>query len=137
MPGSRALNGGSPVPRAVTPTLGINTEVASVARIYDYWLGGHDNFAADRAAALKVSEAAPEAQLMAVENRRFLRRAVRYLAADAGITQFLDIGTGLPTQGNVHQVAQDINPAARVVYADNDPMVLATPARSRPAGTPW
>jgi len=113
------------VPRAVTPTLGINTEVASVARIYDYWLGGHDNFAVDRAAALKVSEAAPEARLMAVENRRFLRRAVRYLAADAGITQFLDIGTGLPTQGNVHQVAQDVNPAARVVYVDNDPMVLA------------
>jgi hypothetical protein len=74
---------------------------------------------------LKVSEAAPEAQLMAVENRRFLRRAVRYLAADAGITQFLDIGTGLPTQGNVHQVAQDINLDALVVYVDNDPMVLA------------
>ena len=93
--------------------------------MYDFWLGGHDNFAADRAAALKVSEAAPEAQLMAVENRKFLRRAVRYLAAEAGITQFLDIGTGLPTQGNVHQVAQDINPDARVVYVDNDPMVLA------------
>ena len=101
-------------------SLGIDTTVPSTARMYDYWLGGHDNFAADRAAALKVSEAAPEAQLMAVENRRFLRRAVRYLAADAGITQFLDIGTGLPTQGNVHQVAQDINPAARVVYVDND-----------------
>jgi S-adenosyl methyltransferase len=101
-------------------SLGIDTTVPSTARMYDYWLGGHDNFAADRAAALRVSEAAPEAQLMAVENRRFLRRAVRYLAADAGITQFLDIGTGLPTQGNVHQVAQDINPAARVVYVDND-----------------
>src|SRR5580700_4915576 len=99
--------------------------VPTTARMYDFWLGGHDNFAADRAAALKVSEVAPEAQLMAVENRGFLRRAVRYLAADAGITQFLDIGTGLPTQGNVHQVAQDINPAARVVYVDNDPMVLA------------
>ena len=108
-----------------SPSLGIDTTVPSTARIYDYWLGGHDNFAADRAAALAVSEAAPEAQLMAVENRRFLRRAVRYLAAEAGITQFLDIGTGLPTQGNVHQVAQDINPAARVVYVDNDPMVLA------------
>jgi hypothetical protein len=104
-------------------SLGINTTVPSTARMYDYWLGGHDNFAADRAAALKMSEAAPEAQMMAVENRRFLRRAVRYLAADAGITQFLDIGTGLSTQGNVHQVAQDINPAARVVYVDNDPMV--------------
>ena len=108
-----------------TAPFGIDTTVPSTARMYDYWLGGHDNFAADRAAALKVSEAAPEAQLMAVENRKFLRRAVRYLAAEAGITQFLDIGTGLPTQGNVHQVAQDINPAARVVYVDNDPMVLA------------
>jgi SAM-dependent methyltransferase len=104
---------------------GIDTTVPSTARMYDYWLGGHDNFAADRAAALAVSEAAPEAQLMAVENRGFLRRAVRYLAADAGITQFLDIGTGLPAQGNVHQVAQDINHAARVVYVDNNPMVLA------------
>ena len=106
-------------------SLGIDTTVPSTARMYDFWLGGHDNFAADRAAALKVSEVAPEAQLMAVENRGFLRRAVRYLAADAGITQFLDIGTGLPTQGNVHQVAQDIHPAARIVYVDNDPMVLA------------
>src|SRR5271155_1152888 len=106
-------------------SLGIDTTVPSTARMYDFWLGGHDNFAADRAAALKVSQVAPEAQLMAVENRGFLRRAVRYLAADAGITQFLDIGTGLPTQGNVHQVAQDINPAARIVYVDNDPMVLA------------
>ena len=93
--------------------------------MYDYWLGGHDNFAADRAAALAVSEAAPEVQLIAVENRKFLRRAVRYLATEAGIAQFLDIGTGLPTQGNVHQVAQGINPDARVVHVDNDPMVLA------------
>ena len=77
----------------------IDTTVPSTARMYDWWLGGHDNFAADRAAALAVSEAAPEAQLMAVENRKFLRRAVRYLVAEAGITQFLDIGTGLPTQG--------------------------------------
>ena len=108
-----------------TAPFGIDTTVPSTARMYDWWLGGHDNFAADRAAALAVSEAAPEAQLMAVENRKFLRRAVRYLVAEAGITQFLDIGTGLPTQGNVHQVAQGINPAARVVYVDNDPMVLA------------
>ena len=84
---------------STTSPFGIDTTVPSTARMYDYWLGGHDNFAADRAAALAVSEAAPEAQLMAVENRRLLRRAVRYLAADAGITQFLDIGTGLPTQG--------------------------------------
>jgi hypothetical protein len=104
---------------------GIDTTVPTTARMYDYWLGGTDNFAADRVAALAVSEVAPEARLIAVENRKFLRRAVRYLAAEAGITQFLDIGTGLPTQGNVHQVAQAISPGARVVYVDNDPMVLA------------
>jgi S-adenosyl methyltransferase len=110
---------------STTSPFGIDTTVPTTARMYDFWLGGHDNFAADRAAALKVSEAAPEAQSMARENRRFLRRAVRYLAAEAGITQFVDIGTGLPTQGNVHQVALDVNPDARVVYVDNDPMVLA------------
>ncbi len=121
-------------------TFGIDTTVPTTARMYDFWLGGHDNFAADRAAALKVSEAAPEAQLMAVENRKFLRRAVRYLVADAGITQFLDIGTGLPTQGNVHQVAQDINLDALVVYVDNDRCkstcvhahVLSSSGRNRP-----
>jgi hypothetical protein len=91
--------------------------------MYDYWLGGHDNFAADRAAALKMSEAAPEAQLMAVENRSFLYRAVRHLAADAGITQFLDIGTRLSIEGNVRQIAQDINRSPGGVC--DDPMVLA------------
>ena len=110
---------------SATSPFGIDTTVPTTARMYDFWLGGHDNFAVDRAAALAVSEAAPELKLMAVENRRFLRRAVRYLAAEAGIAQFLDIGTGLPTQGNVHQVAQQVNPDARVVYVDNDPMVLA------------
>lgn len=108
-----------------TPPLGIDTTVPTKARMYDYWLGGRDNFTTDRVAALAVSEVAPEARLMAVENRKFLRRVVRYLAAEAGITQFLDIGTGLPTQGNVHQVAQAVSPGARVVYVDNDPMVLA------------
>ena len=108
-----------------TTPFGIDTTVPTTARMYDYWLGGHDNFAVDRKAALAVSEAAPEAPLMARENRKFLRRAVRYLAAEAGISQFLDIGTGLPTPGNVHQVAQAINQDARVVYVDNDPMVLA------------
>jgi len=77
--------------------------------MYDWRLGGHGNFAADRAAALAVSEAAQEA----VENRRFRRRAVRYLAGEAGITQFLDIGAGLHTRGNLHQFAQEINPVAR------------------------
>jgi hypothetical protein len=93
--------------------------------MYDFWLGGKDHFAADRAAALEVSEASPEVRMTAVENRKFLRRAVRHLAAEAGIVQFLDIGTGLPTQGNVHQVAQQVNRDARVVYVDNDPMVIA------------
>jgi hypothetical protein len=105
--------------------LGIDITVPSTARMYDFWLGGKDHFAVDRMAALKVSEAAPETPQVARENRKFLRRAVRYLAAEAGIAQFLDIGTGLPTQGNVHQVAQAICPSARVVYVDNDPMVLA------------
>jgi hypothetical protein len=109
----------------ITAPAGIDTTVATTARMYDYWLGGQDHFAADRVAALKVSEAAPEARLMALEQRGFLRRAVRYLAGEAGIAQFLDIGTGLPTQGNVHQVAQAARAGARVVYVDNDPMVLA------------
>jgi hypothetical protein len=104
---------------------GIDTTVPTTARMYDFWLGGRDNFAVDRVAALAVSEAVPQVRMTAVENRKFLRRAVRYLAAEAGIVQFLDIGTGLPTQGNVHQVAQQVNPDARVVYVDNDPMVLA------------
>jgi len=93
--------------------------------MYDYWLGGHDNFAADRIAALKVAERSPEAPLVARANRAFLGRAVRFLAEEAGITQFLDLGTGLPTRGNVHQVAQEVTPEARVVYVDCDPMVLA------------
>ncbi|HCU91367.1 MAG TPA: hypothetical protein DHU96_00820, partial [Actinobacteria bacterium] len=80
--------------------------------MYDYWLGGHNNFAADRIAALKISEQSPEAPLAARENRAFLQRAVHFLAADAGIQQFLDIGTGLPTMGNVHQVAQAVTPSA-------------------------
>lgn len=113
------MTGGTAAP------LGIDITVPTTARMYDFWLGGHDNFTADRAAALAVSEAAPETPLVAVENRKFLRRAVRYLAAEAGIAQFLDVGTGLPTQGNVHQVAQAVNPGARVMYIDNDPMVLA------------
>jgi S-adenosyl methyltransferase len=107
------------------PAPGIDTDIPAVARIYDYWLGGQDHFAADRIAALKVAAAAPEAPLLAVENRRFLRRTIRYLVAEAGITQFLDIGTGLPTQGNVHQIAQEVRPGARVVYVDNDAMVVA------------
>ena len=104
---------------------GIDPSVATAARMYDYLLGGHENFAADRIAALKVIEAAPVAPILAKENRKFLGRAVRFLAAEAGIEQFLDLGTGLPTRGNVHEVARQVNPGAKVVYVDNDPMVLA------------
>jgi hypothetical protein len=102
----------------------INTSVAHPARVYDYWLGGKDNFPADQAAAEQAIEAMPNIALFARTNRAFLRRAVRFLVAEAGIRQFLDIGTGLPTSPNVHQVAQAIAPASRVVYADNDPIVL-------------
>jgi hypothetical protein len=95
------------------------------ARMYDYYLGGKNHFAADREAADKWIAAVPSGPTGPRENRAFLGRAVKFLAAEAGIRQFLDIGTGLPTTGNVHDVAQGIDPACRVVYADNDPLVLA------------
>ncbi|MEU4641858.1 SAM-dependent methyltransferase [Micromonospora sp. NPDC023814] len=104
---------------------GIDPSVPTAAGMYDYYLGGKDNSAADRRAANKVLAAAPEVILMARENRGFIQRAVRFLARDAGIRQFLDIGSGLPTQGNVHEIAQAEAPDARVVYVDNDPKVLA------------
>jgi hypothetical protein len=104
---------------------GIDPTVPTAARIYDYLLGGQDNFAADRAAARHVVELAPELPQVARANRAFLGRTVRFLAAEAGIRQFLDLGAGLPTNGNVHQVAQSIAADTRVVYVDNDPSVLA------------
>jgi S-adenosyl methyltransferase len=94
------------------------------ARVYDYLLGGKDNFAADRAAAENGLRANPNSRIPPRENRAFLRRVVRYLAREAGIRQFLDIGTGIPTSPNVHEVAQEVAPDARIVYVDNDPMVL-------------
>jgi S-adenosyl methyltransferase len=103
----------------------IDTSRPHSARVYDYMIGGKNNFAADRAVAEQVLRHSPNAHTGARENRAFLGRAVRYLTAEAGIRQFLDIGTGLPTTGNVHDVAQAIAPSARVVYADNDPLVLA------------
>ncbi|HEX4091839.1 MAG TPA: SAM-dependent methyltransferase [Trebonia sp.] len=102
-----------------------DTSVANQARIYDYLLGGTDNYAADREAVDAVLKLAPEMGFTARANRAFLGRAVRYLAAEAGIRQFLDIGTGIPTAGNTHHVAQAVAPAARVVYVDYDPIVLA------------
>jgi len=94
------------------------------ARMYDYFLGGKDNFAVDREAAERVKQAVPNTYQVVWENRHFLQRAVRYLA-ERGIDQYLDIGTGLPTQGNVHEIARKTIPDARVVYVDNDPIVLA------------
>ena len=107
------------VPAGVDPT------VPTAARIYDYLLGGQDNFAADRAAVRQLTELSPELGQVARANRAFLGRAVRFLAAEAGIRQFLDLGAGLPTNGNVHQVAQTVAAGTRVVYVDNDPSVLA------------
>jgi SAM-dependent methyltransferase len=112
---------------------GIDTTIPNVARVWDYQLGGKDNFEVDRAAADALNEAcrrvgAPDGRDVARENRAFTRRATRavgYLAGPAGIGQFVDIGSGLPTQGNVHQIAQEVNPDAKVVYVDYDPLVLA------------
>src|SRR5712664_693004 len=103
----------------------IDTTVAHPARVYDYWLGGKDNFAADREAAERVLAVTPGLRFRVRANRAFLARAVRYLAAEAGIRQFLDIGTGIPTANNTHEVAQSAAPGCRVVYVDNDPIVLA------------
>jgi S-adenosyl methyltransferase len=102
-----------------------DTRVAHVARVYDYWLGGKDNFAADRAAGEQAIAAYPDIVFSVRANRAFLARTVRYLTAEAGIRQFLDIGTGIPTSNNTHEVAQSVAPGARVVYVDNDPVVLA------------
>ncbi len=104
--------------------LTVDTSVAHPARVYDYWLGGKDNFAADRAAANQVITAQPAILVGVRANRAFLGRAVRYLAGDVGIRQFLDIGTGIPAANNTHEVAQSVAPSARVVYVDNDPIVL-------------
>ncbi|MFF3227496.1 SAM-dependent methyltransferase [Nocardia suismassiliense] len=103
----------------------IDTSVAHEARVYDYWLGGKDNYPADRALGDAIAGYIPAIQTMARANRAFLGRAVQYLTSEAGINQFLDIGTGIPTAGNTHEVAQRLDPAARVVYVDNDPIVLA------------
>ncbi|MEW9530839.1 SAM-dependent methyltransferase [Microbispora sp. NPDC049125] len=103
---------------------GVDPSIPSSARVYDYALGGRNNYAIDRETAEKVFAVAPEMRAMARQNRSFLGRLVRFLSAEAGIRQFLDIGSGLPTQRNVHQVAQEIAPGSRVVYVDHDPVVL-------------
>ncbi|WP_024802669.1 SAM-dependent methyltransferase [Nocardia sp. BMG51109] len=117
------------------PEIEIDTSIAHEARVYDYWLGGKDNYPADRALGDAVAAHVPTIKTMARANRDFLARSVRYLVSDAGITQFLDIGTGIPTAGNTHEVAQRLDPGARVVYVDKDPIVLAH-ARALMTGTP-
>jgi SAM-dependent methyltransferase len=113
------------LPVTEAPAAEIDVRRPHTARMYDYYLGGKDHFAADRELAEKMLAAVPSARTAARENRAFLGRAVRFLAAEAGVRQFLDIGTGLPTANNVHEVAQGVTPSARVVYVDNDPLVLA------------
>ncbi|WP_328475185.1 SAM-dependent methyltransferase [Actinoplanes sp. NBC_00393] len=102
----------------------LQPDIPHAARIWNYWMGGKDNFAADRAAGDAVAQVYPEIVLMAKQSREFLIRVVRYLAAEAGIRQFLDIGTGLPTMQNTHEVAQSVAPDSRIVYVDNDPLVM-------------
>lgn len=107
------------------PDLGLDITVPNVARIYDYILGGKDNFTADREAAEKVIQAIPGGVAACRLNRAFLGRVVTHLVTRAGISQFLDIGSGLPTTRNVHEIASDLDPAARTVYVDYDPMVIS------------
>jgi hypothetical protein len=117
--GAQTLNGDQ------AGSLPFDTSVAHQARMYDYMLGGKDNYAADRVATDAAFKIWPDMAFAARANRAFLGRIVRYLAGEAGIRQFLDIGTGIPTAGNTHQVAQDVAPESRVVYVDYDPVVLA------------
>jgi O-methyltransferase involved in polyketide biosynthesis len=112
-----------------------DTTVSHSARIWNYWLGGKDNYAADRAAGDRVAAMLPIIVVQARADRAFLGRAIQYLAGEEGIRQFLDIGTGLPTADNTHEVAQRVAPRSRIVYVDNDPLVLAH-ARALLTSTP-
>jgi O-methyltransferase involved in polyketide biosynthesis len=106
------------------PPSGVNSRVAHNARVWDYWLGGRDNFAVDRQVGDEIVRLFPIIRDLARADRRFLIRVVRFLAGEAGIRQFLDIGTGLPTANNTHEVAQAVAPESRIVYVDKDPIVL-------------
>jgi hypothetical protein len=117
------------------PAIDLQTDRPHSARVYDYLLGGKDNFPADREVAEADLRANPASRVGPRQNRAFLCRAVRYLAAEAGIRQFLDVGTGIPTSPNTHEVAQGVAPECRIVYVDNDPIVLAH-ARARLASSP-
>jgi S-adenosyl methyltransferase len=114
----------SAIPAKLSELPKLDTSTAHIARVYDYWLGGKDNFTVDRQVGDKVLDIHPETALSVRANRGFLARAVRYLAAEEGIKQFLDVGTGLPSANNTHEVAQSVAPEARVLYVDNDPIVL-------------
>jgi hypothetical protein len=121
-------NTAEPIPPGNGSPIGLHfsdSSVPNVARIYDFLLGGKNNFAADREAAGKLTRLIPDGVQAACQNRRFLQRAVRFLVGEAGIHQFIDIGTGLPTQGNVHEVAHSIAEDARVLYVDYDPVVIS------------
>jgi len=107
-----------------SPKPKIDTTVAHSARIWNYWLGGKDNYPVDREVGDQIRQLHPDIGEYARADRAFLARAVRYLAAEAGIRQFLDIGTGLPTANNTHEIAQSVAPSSRIVYVDNDPLVL-------------
>ena len=113
----------------------IDTENPHPARRYNYWLGGKDNFAVDRQSGDEIESFFPTVRLAALENRAFMRRAVTFMAKEAGIRQFLDIGTGIPAPDNTHEVAQAIAPESRVVYVDNDPIVMSH-ARALLQGSP-
>ncbi|MFC4564320.1 SAM-dependent methyltransferase [Nocardiopsis mangrovi] len=115
---------GTPAPDPGPPAPGVDTTVPHSARVYDWWLGGKDNYAVDREMGRAFVDAIPTVRFMARQNRDFMHRAVRHLVREAGIRQFLDIGTGIPTSPNLHEVAQAVAPESRVVYVDNDPVVL-------------
>src|ERR1700755_1298120 len=114
---------GMPDTTPETATAGIDTSRPHPARMYDYFIGGKNNFVAERETAEKKLVAMPGARIGARETRAFLGRAVRYLVEEAGIRQFLDIGTGLPATNSVHEVAQAVDPPCRIVYCDNHPLV--------------
>jgi S-adenosyl methyltransferase len=133
----RSPTRGEPGPEGPDATAGtaIDTSVPHSARIWNYWLGGKDNYAVDRAAGDEYVQVFPGIVDVARAGRAFLARAVRYLAAEAGIRQFLDVGTGLPTADNTHEIAQRAAPESRIVYVDNDPLILAH-ARALLTSTP-
>ncbi|MCK9921208.1 SAM-dependent methyltransferase [Frankia sp. AgPm24] len=122
-------------PAVFPPSASLDPSVAHPARMYDYFLGGKDHLPADRVAAEAVVAASPDVPLVAHANRYFMTRAARFLASECGIRQYLDVGTGFPTSPNLHEVVQAVDPASRVVYSDNDPVVLVH-ARALLTSTP-